>query len=409
VIASDFGGAFRTLAAAPLRTALTLLGVVMSTSSFVLLVSLIQGGTERLTAANQEANDGTLVVVDSAEPPHGAEHRTRRELSRGDARVLGQHRAIAGAAVAAEQHREVMASIGERKKRVSLVSATEGARELYHVELQRGRFLRAEDLAERRRVCVIGYEIWQELFRSGAEPSRELHIETERWSVVGVLADKPSLGGSDSTNMWNRRILVPETAFDAAYNPSGRASKLLIRPPAEKDAALAGFIESITSSTLLRLHYGVKNFNLPPKQGQKQGELIFAIVRVLLVGTAVVSLFVGGINVMNIMLVTVTERTREIGIRRAVGASPRAIRRQFLIEATTLTTLGGLFGVTLGAALAALAAVILRHFVGQWSLHIELWAVLVSLGLSIGTGLFFGLYPARKAAAVDVIVALRSD
>jgi putative ABC transport system permease protein len=112
---------------------------------------------------------------------------------------------------------------------------------------------------------------------------------------------------------------------------------------------------------------------------------------------------------MNVMLVTVTERTREIGIRRAVGASPRAIARQFLLEAVALTSVGGLAGVAIGAGLAALATLALDQIAGPWSLHIEPWAVLLGLGLSAATGLFFGLYPARRAAALDVIVALRSD
>jgi putative ABC transport system permease protein len=132
-------------------------------------------------------------------------------------------------------------------------------------------------------------------------------------------------------------------------------------------------------------------------------------VQILLVGTALVSLLVGGINVMNVMLVTVTERTREIGIRRAVGASPRAITRQFLVEAMLLTSLGGVFGVALGCALGWCSTLILRRLVGQWSLHLELWAILLGVGLSMATGLIFGLYPARRAAQLDVIDALRNE
>jgi putative ABC transport system permease protein len=409
VIGSDFRRALGSLASAPLRALLTLLGVVMSTSSFVLLVALVRGGEARLAAAEQQANERDQVVVRSAAPPPGSERRTRRELSRADARVLAESRSLGGAQVAAEQRKEGLARVAGRTKRVSVVSATPNALALYRLELARGRFLDDRDLSEQRRTCVVGDEVWRELQGASNDLSVELEINGILWSVVGVLRDKSSLGSTDSTNVWNRKVLVPETSFDAAYNPKHASQQLLVRPtPAQGDASL-DMLERITQSTLLRLHGGLQNFTLAPKQGREQAELIFRIVELLLVSTALVSLLVGGINVMNVMLVTVTERTREIGIRRAVGASPRAIRRQFLIEAVTLTSLGGLLGVALGAALAGLSALVLRRIVGQWSLHIEPWAILLGLGLSVGAGIVFGMYPARRASKLDVIEALRSE
>jgi putative ABC transport system permease protein len=409
VIASDFRRALGSLASAPLRALLTLLGVVMSTSSFVLLVALVRGGEARLAAAEQQANERDQVVVRSAAPPPGSEHRTRRDLSRADARVLSESRSLGGAVVAAEQRKEGLARVAGRSKRVSVVSATPNALALYRLELARGRFLDDWDLTEQRRTCVVGDEVWRELHGTSTDLSIELEINGVLWSVVGVLRDKSSLGSSDSTNVWNRKVLVPETSFDGAYNPRHASQQLIVRPtPAQGEASLE-MLERITQSTLLRLHGGLQNFALAPKQGREQGELIFRIVELLLVSTALVSLLVGGINVMNVMLVTVTERTREIGIRRAVGASPRAIRRQFLIEAVTLTSLGGLFGVALGAALAGLSALVLRRIVGQWSLYIEPWAILLGLGLSVGAGIVFGMYPARRASKLDVIEALRSE
>lgn len=406
---ADVRRALRSLAAAKLRAALALLGVVMSTSSFVLLIALVKGGAERLAAAEQSANETDVVIVNKASPPHGSEHRTRRELSRRDATLLGEGRLLASAQVAAEQHHEATLREHGREKRVRVVSALPDALSVYRLGLARGRFLRASDVREHRRVCVIGDEIWRELLDEAPNLSQPLEIDGQVWTVVGVLADKPSFGGSDTTNVWNRKVLVPETAFDDAYNVRREAEQLFIRPGARTDEATRAVMEAVTESTLARLHLGVKNFALLPRADREQAKLIFDIVQVLLVGTALVSLLVGGINIMNVMLVTVTERTREIGICRAVGASPRAIRRQFLIEATTLTLLGGVAGVALGAALAAVSALILRQLVGEWGLHIEPWAMLTGVGLSAAAGLFFGSYPARRAAAVDVIVALRSD
>src|SRR5262249_24454711 len=131
---------------------------------------------------------------------------------------------------------------------------------------------------------------------------------------------------------------------------------------------------SIIKSTLLRRHLGVENFKFEDEDGQRnQSRLILTVINMLLLGTALLSLFVGGINIMNIMLITVTERTREIGVRRAVGAPPSAILTQFLLEAGTIALTGGLLGVLGGMALSWLIAAALTHLLGQWNLHIELW------------------------------------
>jgi putative ABC transport system permease protein len=409
MILVDVRRALRSIGSARLRALLTLLGVVMSTSSFVLLVALIRGGEERLAAMEQEVNDSELVIVRATPAPHGSEQRAGRVLSRSDARMLASSRALGGASVAAEQHRETRAQHGDRELRVMLMSAGPGALQLYRLEIEHGRYLNDADLAEQRRTCVIGHELWEKLLDSSAQLTGELAIDGELWSVVGVLRAKPSMASGDATNSWNRRVLVPESSFDVAYNPGHEANQLFLRPAGSPAPAALRTLEAITQSTLLRLHHGLSNFALAPRKEREQAQLIFRIVQILLVGTALVSLLVGGINVMNVMLVTVTERTREIGIRRAVGASPRAITWQFLVEAMLLTSLGGLFGVLLGSLLGWGSTLILRRVVGQWSLHLELWAILVGVGLSMATGLVFGLYPARRAARLDVIDALRNE
>jgi len=161
---------------------------------------------------------------------------------------------------------------------------------------------------------------------------------------------------------------------------------------------------------LLQRHYDVENFRIDgDKDGKQQADVIFLVINVLMLCTAALSLFVGGINIMNIMLVTVTERTREIGIRRALGATRGDILRQFLLESAIIAGLGGLIGVVGGMFLIWLISKILTAALGQWTAHYQTWAIVLGMASSALTGIVFGLYPAWRAARLDPVEALRYE
>jgi putative ABC transport system permease protein len=166
----------------------------------------------------------------------------------------------------------------------------------------------------------------------------------------------------------------------------------------------------IIDSSLLRRHYGVQNFKVDREsEDAAQFDTIVAIIKILLLGTGLLSLFVGGINIMNIMLVTVTERTREIGVRRAIGANPTSIMMQFLIESAVIALVGGIIGVLGGLGFAWATATILTKLLGSWNLHVEMWSIALGLGLSVSTGVIFGIFPAWRAAKLDPVEALRYE
>jgi putative ABC transport system permease protein len=226
-----------------------------------------------------------------------------------------------------------------------------------------------------------------------------------------VLKDKPFVGGEMGTWMWNRRVIVPNTTFDSLYSTTHAVGAIFVRAGASGsvgDKILA--VKNVVESTLLRRHLGVKNFRVDGGEGERsQMNIILMVIKVLLLGTGILSLFVGGINIMNIMLVTVTERTREIGIRRAVGATPTAVMMQFLLEAAFIALTGGVIGVLGGIGLTWLTAFALTHAFGAWPMHIEPWAVTLGLMLSALTGVVFGLFPAWRAARLDPVEALRYE
>jgi putative ABC transport system permease protein len=160
---------------------------------------------------------------------------------------------------------------------------------------------------------------------------------------------------------------------------------------------------------LLSRHLGVTNFELEKDESGGKEKLILTVIQVLLLGTGVLAVLASGINIMNVMLVTVSERTREIGLRRALGASQRSILGQFLIEATALSVVGALAGIIAGVAMAWATAVLARNAIGSWDFAIPSWSLLLGLALALLTGLGFGLLPAWRAANVAPIDALRSE
>ena len=398
------------------RVALTLLGIIIGAGSIVLLASLLTAGEEALVATDQEATEANVVRVDSA-PAGGRDAlRPQRELSERDAQLLGDTPALPGARVTGERVRLTKARRGKEHKRIVLVASEPISSTLYKLDVTQGRFLSDDDLLDGRRVCVVGVNVWKELF-AGARSLENATLEADGviWNVVGVLANKSTLGGGGAGPwMWNNKVIVPRTTFDATFFGGRAVDQIYVRvqPPRSlphPTAQLAN-VRGIIRATLLRRHLGVENFKVDrDAKTVAQLRMIRLTIKILLLGTGLLALLVGGINVMNIMLVTVTERTREIGIRRAVGAGPASIILQFLLESTALALAGGCIGVLGGIALAALVAPLLHNLLGTWHLRIEGWSVGLGLGLSLLTGIAFGLFPAWKASRLDPVEALRTD
>lgn len=390
------------------RTLLTLLGIVIGSGSIVLLAGLLRAGEEALVNAGQQAVESDLVQIDGDLVPMNQRHKARRDLSRLDVTALGEAELLSGTLVGAESSLHTEARYRGKKRPARVASANPASLGLYQLTLQKGRPLDEGDLAHRRRVCVVGQEIYQDLGLAEGELG-QVSIEAggQVWTVIGVLANKPLIGNTTSTNIWNRKLLVPETTYDSIYAPDHRADRLYVRKGRSvlPDKALRATVEGV----LLRRHLGVRNFKLRKPSNAGQEKLIFDTIKLLLFSTGLFSLFVGGINIMNVMLVTVRERTREIGVRRAVGATPRMIMVQFLIEAAAVSFTGGVIGVVAGVGVTWLAALGLRQLVGKWEFYAEPWAIALGLLLSLFTGIVFGILPARRAAALDPIEALRFE
>ena len=394
------------------RTALTLVGIMIGAGSIVLLASLLTGGQQALLDHDQEATGSDVVQVDADEVPVQQTQKTRRELSRMDEQTLGSSPVLPGAHVTSEKDRWTMAYFHKAKKRTALTGVEPVALSLHRLVVGKGRFISSDDLRDGNRVCVIGANVERELFDGQSAMGEPITVDGVEWTVVGVLENKPGFGGGDGPWMWNSKILVPRTTFDAVFDNAHTVDNVYVRI-ADGNAPLPMRIDlarKVIDASLLRRHYGVQNFKVDREsQDEEQFNTIVAVIKILLLGTGLLSLFVGGINIMNIMLVTVTERTREIGVRRAIGANPTSIMMQFLLESAVIALAGGLIGIFGGIAVSWTTATVLTKLLGSWQLHIEPWSIALGLGLSVSTGIIFGIFPAWRAARLDPVEALRYE
>jgi putative ABC transport system permease protein len=391
------------------RAALTVLGVVIGTSSIVLLASLLHGGEHTLVETNQETSNEDVIEVHGEDPPPRQRYRTTRALTRADAEALARDATLDGAHVEAESSFDAWARYEGRRKRVALVSSGPATMSLYRLQMARGRALDGDDRIAGRRVCVVGHEVYEELLHGAALTSAlRLEIDGELFAIVGVLAEKPMIGQTTSTYLWDRKVMIPSTTYDALYAPTHQVERIYVRPRGEH-AALRGPVRTSVVRVLLSRHLGVTNFELQKDESGGKEKLILGVIQVLLLGTGVLAVLASGINIMNVMLVTVSERRREIGLRRALGATRESILLQFLLEATALSVVGALVGIGAGIALSWSTAMLARSAIGAWDFTIPPWSLVLGLALALVTGLGFGLLPAWRAANVAPIDALRSE
>ena len=270
----------------------------------------------------------------------------------------------------------------------------------------KGRFINQLDVDESLKVCVIGHKIYEKLFVNEEAVGKELRHNRLRYIIVGVMDEM----GSGITAGLDYTILVPYTTVFNYNRTDRRLDSITCQAATFKDSGTA--IEEIKAALAL-VHGSADYFDVEsPAEVMAGVEKVTLIIKLLLGGIASIALMVGGIGIMNIMLVSVTERTREIGIRKAVGARRRDILGQFLIEAVTLSVSGGIIGIVCGVCMAWVicqALTIGWDAIDKWPFVISLQAVVVSTAFAIVVGIIFGVYPAMKAARLDPVEALRYE
>lgn len=380
-----------------LRTGLSLLGVAIGVASVVLLTSLGEGA--RLYVTGEFASLGTNLVIilpgkteTTGVTPFisGVTHDLTVEDGETILRRVRPVRRVAPLAFGTAPVR-----FGERSRDVAVIGTTADFLGVRNIRLQSGRYLPAGEAALGQKVCVIGAKVREELF-GGRNPLGEaVRLGPERFRVVGVLAPRGMSIGMDLDDM----VQVPVTAALRLFNQSSLFRILVeVRSNAEIPPAKAA-IEAL----LRQRHGGAEDVTLLTQDSVLATfGRILGLLTAALAGIAAISLTVAGLGIMNVMLVAVSERTREIGLLKALGVTGRQIVAVFLVEAAILSTAGGAAG--LAAAFAG--AGILRHLFPSFPVQPPAWAVAAAVAVSLVVGLLFGAMPARRAARLDPIQAL---
>ena len=393
-----------------LRSFLTLLGIMIGVMTVIGMVAIIQG-LNRSVIGELESIGSDLIFVGKHEPiqmgHRSEEERKRKDLTLEDAMAIERECSLVKA-VAVDITADFWQSIPIKYQNIkSLDSIILGMNEKFPQVLsvylpEEGRFLIESDITHSTKVCVLGSELNETLFPHTNALGKDIRIGPEEFTVVGVLEKRGSIFGQSQDNF----VGIPITTL-MKYYPH-QLSDIEITAAPKKHGYMEETIDQITNVLRKRrkVGFGKPNDFIISTQGtfvDLYNQITGAVYMVMIVISSI-GLLVGGIGVMNIMLVAVKERTREIGIRKAIGARSADILKQFLIEAIFLTGTGGALGVIIGFAIAFLvrAATPLPASVTSWS-------IVLGLFVSISVGLFFGIFPARKAASLDPIVCLRYE
>lgn len=405
-ILESFNMAARTLAANRLRSCLTMLGIIIGNASVIAMVGIGQGAQKYATSQFQSLGTDVLFIIP------GSDNTRRNTIAPPNRLVLADAEAIATQVpsvkdVAPQVNGSELATYRNQTKRSTLVGTTNAYSIVRSAGVSSGRFLNEDDVKRNAKVITIGSAIAKDLFGQSNPIGSQIRIKGVSFEVVGVMDEKGAFLGTNQDDTIFMPFSTMSSRLIGRTSPYGIAVQAISVSAKDNDSINAAKfqIENLlrlrhqTTDTLADATFTIRT----QKDALEIVNNITSALTLMLAAIAGISLLVGGIGIMNIMLVSVTERTQEIGLRKALGATQSDILSQFMIEAVILSIAGGLVGTSLG-----IGGILLIAASTPLQAGVSSGAIILAVGVSGAIGLFFGVFPARQAAKLDPIVALRT-
>jgi putative ABC transport system permease protein len=411
IISELLGEAFSAITVNKVRSGLTALGIVIGIGSVIAMISIGQGSQNSITSRIESIGSNLVMVTPGQQKTFGYGVRggqgSAQTLTPGDATAIAQLNNVA--AVAPQVSGRYQIVYKGTNTNTSVIGTLPAYTEVRNLEIDQGNFITDTDVSKSDKVAVIGPTVLQDLFGGNATATpdeaigKTIRIKSTDFKVVGVTVSKGGTGFGNQDNV----VYAPLTASQHFLLGSTTYVNE-IDVEAQSQGAMAQVQQDITSLLLSR--HNISDPTQADFTVQTQSDIVATASSItntftmLLASIAGISLIVGGIGIMNMMLTTVTERTREIGLRKAIGAKRSDISTQFLLESVMLTFIGGVVGVALGG----LTSLLITRFAGITT-SISWWSVFLAVGVSAFVGIVFGYYPARRAAGLNPIEALRYE
>ncbi|MEM6687980.1 MAG: ABC transporter permease [Planctomycetota bacterium] len=395
-----------------MRAILTVLGVVIGIAAVTTIVSIGEGAHRLVQSEFKTLGTNVILIFPTYDNSGGVRGERQASLSSTDAdAIVRDCREVVAASPLVWTGGQVIYG-NDNWNAKTMMGVGENYLTVRNWDLEAGSFFGRGDIEASSKVCVIGQTLIKELFRTSNPIGASIRVNSVPFRVIGILDAKGAgLDGSDQDDV----LLMPHTTVRKRINGTAFDEVHGIMASA-REVSTMGAATSEIKQLLLQRHK-IDDEEKADFQVQDTTEIASALTMItgtltaMLSAIAGISLVVGGVGIMNIMLVSVTERTREIGIRMAIGARGRDILRQFLLESVLLSCLGGLIGLSLGTALSMAAATAINTYKPdlEWPMVISIPAALVAMGFAAAVGMFFGYYPARRASRLDPIDALRYE
>jgi len=393
--------ALRSLIANTMRTFLTALGMIIGVASVISMISIGEGARQQTLSTIEKFGTNIITIKPGRKKNRHVSSDTVKTLMLSDAEAIEKNIPLI-TGVAAQVYRSAQLKYGSKNTNTTVRGTGEQYLKLSNFTIERGRYFSKEEVRSIRKVAVIGSTVLKNLFGDSNAIGKKIKVSGNNYLIIGSTKPKGALSWFDPDD----QIFIPVTT--AQKRLFGLHHIQSIDVQAKKMEELEAIKKDI--DLLLRVRHGIHEGEDSDFHVQNSSQWLNSwgdaakTFTYLLGGIAGISLLVGGIGIMNIMLVSITERTKEIGIRMAIGAKKREIMEQFLIESVLISFIGGGLGILLGVIISQTVSKI-----GGWDTIVSTQSIILAFGFSVGIGIFFGFYPARKAANLNPIDALRYE